>query len=269
MRSPDPLALPVILVGVVSPIIYCFCGNAEEWVDRRSVGPFVCLANFSLAGQKGILDDLAMLENDLARNLGIRPAGEEGRVYVFRDQPSYVAFLKERYPQVPYRRALYVKNGGPGAVFAYRSPRFEIDLRHECTHALLHASVREVPLWLDEGLAGYFEMTPSQRSSGHPHLAEVQAAVRRGIEPRLADLEGKTELSQMGAAEYRDAWAWVHFMFHGSPVAGDEMRRYLADLRASKTPERLNDRLRRRLPAVEQLFREHFSRWGVTESRGP
>ena len=37
------------------------------------------------------------------------------------------------------------------------------DLRHELTHALLHGVLKDVPLWLDEGLAGFFELPPDAR----------------------------------------------------------------------------------------------------------
>ncbi|GIT30210.1 MAG: hypothetical protein Ct9H300mP1_22560 [Planctomycetaceae bacterium] len=35
---------------------------------------------------------------------------------------------------------------------------FPEDLRHEFTHGVLHSSLKRVPLWLDEGLAEYFEV---------------------------------------------------------------------------------------------------------------
>ena len=54
---------------------------------------------------------------------------------------------------------------------AYRNPEFGNDLRHECTHALLHAVLPAVPLWLDEGLAKYFEVQRASRAYGHPYLS--------------------------------------------------------------------------------------------------
>jgi hypothetical protein len=143
-------------------------------------------------------------------------------------------------------------------VFAYRGQDFEIDVRHECTHALLHAWLPDVPLWLDEGLAEYFEVPHDQRAGQHPHLAALRALVRSGEAPRLEELEEFAEISQMGRSEYRDAWAWVHFALHGPPAAREEFERYLADLAAGGDPGSLSTRLLRRLPDLRRQVTEHF-----------
>ena len=51
------------------------------------------------------------------------------------------------------------------------------DLRHEMTHAYLHAVVPNVPLWLDEGLAKYFELPRQQHGLNQPYVRQVAAAV--------------------------------------------------------------------------------------------
>jgi hypothetical protein len=65
----------------------------------------------------------------------------------------------------------------------------------------------------------------------------------------------------MGRREYRDAWAWTHFMLHGPEEARDELLRYLADVQASAPPGLLSQRLRRRLPDLEDSFAKHFQHW--------
>jgi hypothetical protein len=69
----------------------------------------------------------------------------------------------------------------------------------------------------------------------------------------------------MGASEYRSAWAWTHFMLHGSPEARDELARYLGDIAAHAPPGELSDRLRRRIPDVERRFVTHFQEWEKPE----
>ena len=68
-------------------------------------------------------------------------------------------YIEAHYPDIPYRRALFIKEHGLAGLYAYRHADLAVDLRHECTHAMLHASLPYVPLWLDEGLAEYFEAT--------------------------------------------------------------------------------------------------------------
>jgi hypothetical protein len=235
--------------------------TAQDWIDGRAQGPFVYRSTFRLADEQPLLDELAALEDDLVATLGIRPAGEQVELYLFGDDDGYRRYVSARFPEVPYRRALFVKAGGPGTVYAYRSRRFDIDLRHETTHALLHASLAGVPLWLDEGLAEYFEMPRDARAGGHPYLASMPWSIRLGIVPRLEALEAKRDLAEMGRNEYRHAWAWVHFMLHGPPEAGAELRSYLAELAAGVAAEPLSRRLARRVPDMERRFVEHFRAW--------
>lgn len=232
-----------------------------EWTDGRICGPFLCRAEFPLAPVKGLLAELAQLQAELVRQLGVPPARQPIEIFLFRDESSYRRHLKRHLPEVPYRRALYVKGRGPGRVLAYRHARLPVDLRHECTHALLHAVLPVVPLWLDEGLAEYFEVPASRRAFDNPHLGALRWNLRLGMVPRMEGLEKRRSLSEMGCSDYRAAWAWVHFMLHGPPEAHEELVRYLADLHASAPPGLLSQRLRRRLPNTQQHLVAHFKTW--------
>jgi len=235
---------------------------AEPWIDARVAGPFICRADFPLSGtDNSLFAELAQLQQDVVRALGIRPASEPIELYLFRDQWTYQRYITQRFPSVPYRRALYLKTNGVGRVFAYRSSQFEVDLRHECTHALIHAALPMVPLWLDEGIAEYFEVSPGHRAFDNPHLNGVRWAARFGMVPHLAALERHGELSQMGGTEYRSAWAWVHFLLHGPPEARDELVRFLSDIQNGNPPGLLSQRLQRRMPDLERRFLSHFTGW--------
>jgi hypothetical protein len=236
-------------------------GAGQTWVDWRVAGPFVCRADFSLEGQEGLLGDLAQLQYDLVRYLGIPPAREPIQLYLFGDQGTYRQFLGRHLPDVSYRRALYVKSGGVGMVFAYRSRQFAVDIRHECTHALLHASLPMVPLWLDEGLAEYFEAASGQRVFDNPYLSRIRWNARLGIVPSLDNLEDMEDLSEMGGTEYRNAWAWTHFLLHGPPEARQELVRFLGDIHAHAPPGLLSQRLRHRTPNLRHRFATHFRNW--------
>ena len=73
--------------------------------------------------------------------------------------------------------------------------------------------------------------------------------------------EQARDLTEMGRARYRQAWAWVHFLLHGPPEGRDELRRFLADIQALTPPGKLEERLRRRMPDVERRFLTHFQNW--------
>ena len=234
---------------------------AADWTDSRVAGPLICRADFSLTPDESTLRELAQLQLDLVRQLGIPPAAEPIEVYLFHDRATYARYISRFVPGAPYRRAIYAKGRGPGRVFAYRGEQFETDLRHECTHALLHAALPSVPLWLDEGLAGCFELPAERRALDSPHLAGVSADARCGIVPSLEALEKKGKLAEMGQIEYRDAWAWVHFMLYGPAPARQALTAYLADLRQQTAAEELGPRLRDRMPDLEEQFAKHFQTW--------
>src|SRR6056297_815659 len=107
--------------------------------------------------------------------------------------------MQRYFPDVPSRQALFIKRRGPGMVFAYRGHEFEVDLRHETTHAVLHSLLPMVPLWLDEGLSEYFEVPAVQRASGHPHLRAIRNQVRWQRVANIRRLESCYELSAMQA----------------------------------------------------------------------
>jgi hypothetical protein len=230
-------------------------------VDRRLAYPFLVRADFPLAEYSALFDELIQVQSEVSRLLALPPPRETVNIVLFRDEATYRAYGKKNFPAVPFRRALFVKAAGPGTVYAFRGPELPVDVRHESTHGLLHATLPMVPLWLDEGLAEYFEVGADQRASGNPHHDALKWNLRLGRAPRLARLESRHDLSEMTASDYRDAWAWVHFMLHGPNEAHDELVRFLADIRASSAPGQLSARLESRLPGVEKRLVEHFRTW--------
>ena len=164
------------------------CSAAPLWQDSRSHGPFQLQATFPMGELTPLFQDLSALELELQRTLAVLPAQHGIDVYLLTDQKAHKDILAELYPRVPYRRALYVQRGGQSSVYAYSNPDLPIDLRHECTHALLHASLPMVPLWLDEGLAEYFEVPASDRAYGNPHMAKasLEFSTRHDSKHRIA-----------------------------------------------------------------------------------
>lgn len=232
---------------------------APEWIDQRQVGPFVCQASYPLGAQAALLAELPPLGLELERVLAVRPCTTSVYLYLLKDDQEHAAYIRERFPQVPYRRALFVKQDGQASVFAYRSSELGDDLRHECTHALLHADLPTVPLWLDEGIAEYFEVTKAERPRRHPHFARLKWDLPRGRVQSVAVLEKKERLEEMSALDYRSAWAWTHFMLHGPVEAYAELITFLQNIRNHATPGTLSRHLQRALPDLEQRFRSHFA----------
>jgi hypothetical protein len=231
------------------------------WADRRAVGVFRCRADFPLRDVRATLDELPQLAVDVCRSLWLPAPTQPIDVYLFRDQAAMVAYLRQHLPQVPYRRALFVQDSQGSRVLAFRSPQFAVDLRHECTHALLHSAVAEVPLWLDEGLAVYFEQPPARRASGSPALSELRSRLQVTTLPQLADVEAKASLVEFGRNEYLHSWAWVHFLLHGPPDARAALALYVAELRNGPAAVPLSVRLERQWPDATARAANHIRGW--------
>ena len=237
------------------------CAVAGNWIDRREYGPFQCVAEFPLATLEATFSELSRLENELKRTLGLPPTSESIDVLLLADESSHRALLAQLYPHVPYRRALYVQRDRRASVYAYRHAELSIDLRHECTHALLHAKLATVPLWLDEGLAEYFEMPESERAYDHPHLAALKWNLRLGMLRTVESLERARDLSDMGGVEYRFSWAWIHFMLHGPVAAHRALVQFLADILRGDPPGQLSKRLLAEVPNLDDRMVQHFKQW--------
>jgi hypothetical protein len=235
--------------------------HAQRWPDERRAGPFVIHANFSLQEIDTLIQQLALLQRDVERALEISAPDEDIHLFLFQQRSTYEQYVDQYFPDVPSRRALFIKKRGPGMVFAFRSRELAVDLRHECTHALLHAQLDMVPLWLDEGIAEYFEVAPDQRAFGSPHLSSIRWKLRLGQMPAIERLERLANLQQMGRSEYRDAWAWTHFMLHGPEPARTELVRFLRDIQMRNPPGQLSTRLQRNMAQLDDAFRQHYRNW--------
>jgi hypothetical protein len=234
----------------------------DQWPDEQRIGMFVVHADFALADEQSALDELRQLQHDVAAALELEWPDEPTHLFLFENRRTYNAYLKRYFPSAPERRALFIKNGGPGMVFAYRSGELAADLRHEGTHALLHTALPVVPLWLDEGLAEYFEVEKTKRAYENPHAKTLTWRVLIGRPPSLNELEGIQEVDRMHSADYQHAWAWAHFLLHGPSSARTELHGYLHDLSVHKPPGILSDRLRQQMPDLEKQFVRHFRSWG-------
>ena len=123
------------------------------------VSQFVFYSDTPLKPNAPLFAELVSSGDQMFHELQLPPSNTVVQVYLFDDQDRYEPFMRYRYPELPKRRAFFVAHPGtPGGprellVFTYWGDHLRQDLRHELTHALLNSVLKEVPLWLDEGLA--------------------------------------------------------------------------------------------------------------------
>lgn len=238
--------------------------SAPALPARRTlrVSQFLFSADFELKKDLPLFKELERLRDQVHRDLQLPAANTVVQIYLFEDRDHYERFMRVKYPELPKRRAFFVAQprgvgGGEDLlVYTYWGDRIQQDLRHELTHALLHSVLKNVPLWLDEGLAEYYEMPAEWKGTNYQHLEAIR---RGGFQPDLARLEQLSQVDQMTPTEYREAWAWAHLMLRGKPEAKTVLLNYLQLLRTNPNPGPLGPRLATVYPSLEEALNQYVA----------
>ena len=142
---------------------------------------YLFLADFELQRDLPLFKELAELREQVHKTLQLPPSTRLIQVCLFEDKERYERFMVAKYPYLPKRRAFFVAEPRPIGgeelmvyTFWGNGERIEQDLRHELTHALLHSVLKDVPLWLDEGLAEYFEIAPGKAAINAEHMKHLR-----------------------------------------------------------------------------------------------
>ncbi|WP_146511851.1 hypothetical protein [Thalassoglobus neptunius] len=200
-----------------------------------------------------IFEELVSLRDEIVELLELPPANRPVRIYLFQDEERYVQYMTTSHPELPQRRAFFIGTPTELSVYAYMGPSMMEDLRHEYTHGVLHASLRTVPLWLDEGIAEYFEIRRYDSLRRHPeHAPKLAIAVANGWEPNLRRLEQIERVSQMQRPDYQEAWAWVHYLVHECPDGRSLLADYCQSLAASNRAPGFSPLIEQQVPNAEQ-----------------
>ena len=226
------------------------------------VSQFIFLSDVELRRDHPLFKDLEQLREQVYRELRLPPSNTEVFVYLFEDQARYEDFIHKKRPDLPMRRAYFMAQprrlGGAEdlVVYTYLGDRLHQDLRHELTHAMLHCVLKHVPIWLDEGLAEYFELPSNSQGINVKHVEALRDPSVRFDLDRLERLE---EVHQMSPAEYRESWAWVHLALRSSPQAKQALLSYLQELRTNPRPGPLRPRLASAFAAPEAAVQTHLA----------
>lgn len=225
------------------------------WPYQRSAGAFELHSTVPIEFFDRLLPGLTSLPNELQETLQIDLSNPKIDVVVLENREALDAYARRLIPAAPSRRALYVRHRGPGLVLTHFNSAWLSDARHECTHALLDGSKLKLPLWLDEGLAEYFETVNANRLAHTSHLAAVKSQLRYGQVPDLERLELMDANATMTGKDYRDAWSVTAFLLNSSKSNADTFIGYLQDLQRNQAAGFLSHRLK---PGIKS-WREEFS----------
>ncbi len=210
--------LPAILVFYISLVAAgCHTPLANRLVlpDQNTVvrEQLTIHSDFVLPPHHRLLDELVAQRTDLNRRLGLPNSDEPIHVYLFENVDRFKGFMKIYHPDFPDRRAFFLETDTKLSVYAQWGDRVAEDLRHEITHGYLHSTVPNIPLWLDEGLAKFYEVPRNERGLNRPYVNLLgQRLTREHWRPDLKRLEQLDPAKDMSLNDYAESWAWVYFL---------------------------------------------------------
>jgi hypothetical protein len=219
----------------------------------------VIYSDFQLARHHRLVEELVAQRGDVTNLLQLPISDEPIHVHLFESARSYRNFIGQHYPEFPDRRAFFVEDDTRLSIYAHWGNRVAEDLRHEVAHGYLHAVLPNLQLWVDEGLAEYFEVARGHNGVNAPHVRMLLDADRSGAwqpDPRRLDmLENSNSMTQ---EDYAEAWAWVHWLLQSEPRRHELMRNHLARLRMTGTATPLGKIILQAEPDAPQQLREHL-----------
>jgi hypothetical protein len=223
-------------------------------------------SDFPLSAHHRLFEQLTAQRTELCTRLALPSSDEPIEIYLFDSAERFQGFMRLHHPDFPDRRAFFVETDSQLSVYGQWGDRMADDLRHEVTHGYLHSVVPNIPQWIDEGIAKYFEVSRGQRGVNRPLLDRLLVQVsREHWQPNLRRLEKFPVAYDMTHDDYAEAWAWVHFFMESRPEYLDILRGYLDDLRRSGNAMPLSSRLAARISQPETPMIEHIRQLGRDE----
>jgi len=219
----------------------------------------VIRSDFPLPRHHRLVDELVAQRGDVVDRLGLPASDEPIYVYLFESSQRFATFMDKNYPDFPDRRAFFVETDTVLSVYAYWGDRVAEDLRHEVAHGYLHTMVPHLSLWMDEGLAEYFEVPRGRRGLNRPHITLLLDELREGRwSPDMATLEHIPSAADMTQRDYAESWAWMHLLLETSPQRRDLLRNHLARIRMAGSAVPLSEVLRTAEPNAAQNLVSHL-----------
>lgn len=244
------LPLPPLLLCLAAMIGCATTGQRASSLlptaHQLKTGPFVIYSNSTIETHSPPVRALESLRADLANSMDCRAEDAEHpiEIYVLDDRSAFLHLLRYYFPELPPRRAFFLARGPERMIYTYNGPMLEEDLRHEASHALLRGRFGEVPLWLDEGLAEYFEAGPDDLLDRRERLVRLAEDLKTGWSPNIERLETLDDIHEMSPRDYREAWAWVDLMLGGPTPRNVELVDFLDRRRGAVEPEPLSTLLK-------------------------
>ena len=182
--------------------------------------------------------------------LGLTPPARRAEVLLFHSRWALQRHLAEACPEMTGAGAACFEQDPGLFVIALAERWRETEtlryLRHELTHYVVASYFDDVPPWLGEGLAQFFELGPAYGRMHPDCLKSLKRQLRRDRGEILTPLVLIPVGAPLTRKQYAQAWGLTYYLLKSDPDGVSRVRTYLEEVRADRD-------------AVEQ-FRETFGR---------
>ncbi len=226
---PILIAITGILLFGCRPALF---GTGFESAEVLSTGELRVHSDFELPRKHPLIQELVDQKRRLAKTTGLNFSTPQLPidVYLFRDRDSFDDFTAKSSSAFAGRRAFFIKNDTMLSIYAVWGDRIAEDLRHEVTHGYLHSVAPSIPLWIDEGMAEFFEVGPGTGGLNQAHVHHLAAAFEAGLwTPSLGRMESLFDPTKFSQTDYAEAWLWTHFLLSDPKTAAlvrSQIQRY-------------------------------------------
>lgn len=252
------LALPLlILAGCIVPSAHVTLPDSSI-LERDQL---VIRSDFHIPSRHRLVEELALKRMDMADQLKLPLSNEPINVYVFKREKDFSAYMNREHSEFPNRRAFFVKNDTTMKIYAFWGDKVGEDLRHEAAHGYLHSVIPNLQLWLDEGIAEYYEIPRGEHGFNRKHVYLLNESFRRGDwTPNLRELETIDDPASMTQQQYAEAWLWVHFLLESKEGDQQILQDQLARLRMSAEAEPLSKFFDKQIDDKDVAIIEHLKK---------
>ncbi len=252
-------SIAILFLAILPGCLFRSRGPALPASNSVTRDQLVIFSDFDLPRRHRLINELVALRGDLAAKLRSPMSDEPIHIYLFESSNEYIEFTQTHYPEFADRRAFFVKTDTTLAVHAFWGERVAEDLRHEVAHGYLHSVVPNLPLWLDEGLAEYFEVPRGMRGVNRQHAELLMMKYDKDQwTPDLQRMEELTDATEMTQMEYAESWLWAHLLLESTVERHELLQQYVEKLKATGGGPPISQSLTQLETSTERTLIQHL-----------
>jgi len=231
----------------LAPLVLWGCGTPSERITGAHLD-LLCSSRDSRAESMQAAADLFVEE--VSSYLKLRPPAKKLEVMVFQSGWAMRSYLGEHCPSKKNNGAACFETPNGYIIAVSRVwPEEETQrfLRHELAHYVLASYFYDMPPWVDEGLAQYFEAGKPFGSVNLQCAKVLKRSASRmedGVLEELVALPAGENLTEL---QYARSWGLVFFLLNSDQIGRERLIHYLRVVRGGSDSRK--------------YFRESFEVW--------